>query len=174
MLLMALLALAGAPQEAGPLEPGRAGKLQCYGPNVAAKTCTAIGGYRFEADGTIFNDARNQINASPAIVLHATGRVYVKDGAECARAENRAEEITGIEIDGARLDGARFEAARQQIAANISAVLGDGEFCSTYTPNPDGTLKASVSVDGVARPEFESTVLWIEPNAGWTLALPAG
>lgn len=173
MLLMALLALAGAPQDAGPLEPGRAGKLQCYGPNVAARTCTAIGGYRFEADGTIFNDARNQINASPAIVLHATGRVYVKDGAECARAENRAEEITGIEIDGVRLDGARFEAARQQIAANISAVLGDGEFCSTYHPNQDGSLRAEVAIDGVPRPEFESTVLWIEPNAGWTLALPA-
>lgn len=173
MLLIALLALAAAPQDAGPLEPGRAGKLQCYGPNIAAKTCTAIGGYRFEADGTIFNDARNQINATPAIVLHATGRVYVKDGAECARTDNRAEEITRIDVDGTPLQGEQFNAARTQIAANIGAVLGDGEFCSTYTPNPDGTLTASVSINGVARPEFESTVLWIEPDAGWTLALPA-
>jgi hypothetical protein len=172
MLLMALLALAGAPQDAGPLEPGRSGKLQCYGPNVAAKTCTAIGGYRFEADGTIFNDARNMINASPAIVLHATGRVYVKDGAECARSENRAEEITRIDVDGVPLEGEQFNTVRTQIAANISAVLGDGEFCSTYTPNPDGTLKASVSINGTARPEFESTVLWIDTDAGWTLALP--
>lgn len=173
MLLMALLALAGAPQDAGPLEPGRAGKLQCYGPNVAARTCTAIGAYRFDADGTIWNDARNQINASPAVVLFATGKVYVKDGAECARPQNRAEEITGIEVDGTRLEGAQFEGARRQIAANISAVLGDGEFCSTYHPNPDGSMRATVTVDGVARPEFESTVLWIEPDAGWTVALPA-
>ena len=173
MLLMALLALAGAPQDVGPLEPGRAGKLQCYGPDVAAKTCTAIGGYRFEADGTIFNDARNQINASPAIVLHATGRVYVKDGAECARSENRAEEITRIDVDGVPLEGEQFNTVRTQIAANISAVLGDGEFCSTYAPNADGTLKASVSINGTARPEFESTVLWIDADAGWTLALPA-
>ncbi|RZJ29172.1 MAG: hypothetical protein EON85_07515 [Brevundimonas sp.] len=173
MLLMALLALAAAPQDAGPLEPGRAGKLQCYGPNVAAKTCTAIGGYRFQADGVILNDARNQIGAAPDIVLYATGRVYVKDGAECARSENRAEEITRIDVDGTPLQGEQFEMVRQQIAANISAVLGDGEFCSTYAPNPDGTLKASVSVNGVARPEFESTVLWIDADAGWTLALPA-
>ena len=174
MLLMALLALAGAPQDVGPLEPGRAGKLQCYGPNVAAKTCTAIGSYRFEADGTIFNDARNQINASPAVVLHATGRVYLKDGAECARSENRAEEITGIDVDGTPLQGDQFQMARQQIAANISAVLGDGEFCSTYHPNPDGSLRATVAINGVERPEFESTVLWIDADAGWTLALPAG
>lgn len=173
MLLMALLALAGAPQDAGPLEPGRSGKLQCYGPNVAAKTCTAIGSYRFDADGTIWNIARNQINASPAVVLHATGKVYVKDGAECARPENRAEEITGIDVDGTPLQGDQFNAFRQQIAANISAVLGDGEFCSTYHPNPDGSMRAAVTVDGVARPEFESTVLWIEPDAGWTVALPA-
>ncbi|HWW10975.1 MAG TPA: hypothetical protein VN018_00560 [Brevundimonas sp.] len=173
MLLMALLALAGAPQDAGPLEPGRSGKLQCYGPNVAARTCTAIGGYRFDADGTIWNIARNQINASPAVVLHATGKVYVKDGAECARSENRVEEITGIDVDGTPLQGDQLNATRQQIAANISAVLGDGEFCSTYHPNPDGSMRATVTVDGVARPEFESTVLWIEPDAGWTVALPA-
>ncbi|RYG17943.1 MAG: hypothetical protein EON96_05805 [Caulobacteraceae bacterium] len=174
MLLMALLALAAAPQDAGPLEPGRAGKLQCYGPDVAAKTCTAIGGYRFDPDGSIWNIARNQISAAPAVVLHATGRVYVKDGAECARSENREEEITGIDVGGTPLEGEQLNAVRQQIAANIGAVLGNGEFCSTYTPNPDGTMRASVTVDGVARPEFESTVLWIEPTAGWTLALPAG
>jgi hypothetical protein len=170
---MTLLALAGAPQDAGPLEPGRAGKLQCYGPNVAAKTCTAIGAYRFDADGTIWNDARNIINASPQIVLHATGKVYVKSGAECAYPLNRAEEITRIDLNGAPLEGAQFTTIRQQIADNISAVLGEGEFCSTYTQNTDGTLKAAVTVGGVARPEFESVVLWIEPNAGWTLAPPA-
>ena len=173
MLLMALLALAGAPQDAGPLEPGRSGKLQCYGPDVAAKTCTAIGAYRFEADGTIWNEARSQISAAPVIILHGASKVYMKDGAECARSENRAEEITGIEVDGTRLEGAQFEGVRQQIAANISAVLGDGEFCSTFVPNADGTLKAAVTVNGVVRPEFESTVLWIEPDAGWTVALPA-
>lgn len=173
MLLMALLALAAAPQDLGPLEPGRAGKLQCYGPNVAARTCTAIGGYRFQPDGTILNDARNQIGAAPAIVLYATGRVYVKDGAECARSENRVEEITRIDVDGAQLPDEQFQLARQQIAANIQAVLGDGEFCSTYHPNPDGTLRATVAINGVERPEFESTVLWIDADAGWTLALPA-
>lgn len=173
MLLMALLALAGAPQDAGPLEPGRSGKLQCYGPDIAARTCTAIGAYRFDADGTIWNDARNQINASPQIVLHATGKVYVRDGAECARPENRAEEITRIDLNGVALEGEQFTTVRRQIADNINLVLGEGEFCSTYAPNPDGTLKASVTVDGVARPEFESTVLWIEADAGWTLALPA-
>lgn len=173
MLLMALLALAGAPQDAGPLEPGRTGRLQCYGPNLAAKSCTAIGAYRFDTDGTIWNDARNMISASPQIVLHATGKVYVKDGAECAHPLNRAEEITRIDVNGAPLEGAQFTTVRQQIADNISAVLGEGEFCSTYAPNPDGTLKAAVTVGGVARPEFESLVLWIEPNAGWTLALPA-
>ncbi|RZJ45589.1 MAG: hypothetical protein EON87_07115 [Brevundimonas sp.] len=173
MLLMALLALAGAPQDAGPLEPGRSGKLQCYGPDIATRTCTAIGAYRFDADGTIWNDARNQINASPQIVLHATGKVYVRDGAECARPENRAEEITRIDLNGVALEGEQFTTVRRQIADNINLVLGEGEFCSTYAPNPDGTLKASVTVDGVARPEFESTVLWIEADAGWTLALPA-
>ncbi len=174
MLLTALLALIAAPQDAGPLEPGRSGKLQCYGPNVAAKTCTAIGAYRFDADGTIWNDARNMLSASPQIILYATGKVYVKDGAECAHPLNRAEEITRIDLNGTPLEGAQFTTVRQQIADNINLVLGDGEFCSTYTPNPDGTLKAAVTIGGVARAEFQSTVLWIEPDAGWTLAAPSG
>ena len=128
-----------------------------------------MGGYRFAPDGVIWNDARNLINASPRVVLYATGKVYVRDGAECARPENRAEEITGVEVDGARLEGEQFELVRKQIADSMQASLGDGEFCSTYHPNPDGTLRAVVTIDGVERPEFESTVLWIDPAEGWTL-----
>jgi hypothetical protein len=174
MLLMTLLAIAAAPQDAGPLEPARSGQVQCYGPDVGRKTCNAIGAYRFQPDGVIWNDARNMIGADPAVVLQATGKVYVRDGAECARPENRAEEITGIEVNGVPLEGQMFETVRRQIADNMQTLLGSGEFCSTFHPNPDGTLRAVVTTDGVERPEFESTVLWIDPAEGWTLVAPPG
>ncbi|GAA0638676.1 hypothetical protein [Brevundimonas lenta] len=170
-MLIAALALLLA-QDAGPLEPGRSGQVQCYGPDVAARTCTAIGAYRFAEDGTIWNDAQNLINAAPRIVLHATAKVYVRNDAECARQENRGDDITAIEVDGVPLEGQALETARKQIADNMQTVLGDGEFCTTYHPNPDGSLRAAVTIDGVDRPEFESTVLWIDPAQGWTLALP--
>ena len=168
-MLVAALALLIA-QDAGPLEPGRNGLVQCYGPDVAGKTCRAIGAYRFGADGVIWNDARNLINDTPRVVLHATGKVYVRGDAECARPENRAEEITGVEVDGVALAGEQFEAVRRQIADGIQASLGDGEFCTTYHPNPDGSMRAVVTVDGVERPEFQSTVRWVDPAEGWTLS----
>lgn len=168
-MLLTILVFALAAQDADPLAPGRAGMVQCYGPDVSAKTCDAMGAYRFGSDGVIWNDARNRINESPRVVLYATGKVYVRDGAECARPENRAEEITSLEVDGVALQGDEFERLRKQIADGIQETLGDGEFCSTYHPNPDGSLRAAVTIGGVERPEFESTVLWVDPAEGWTL-----
>jgi hypothetical protein len=172
MLLMALLALAAAAPDAGPLEPARAGLLQCYGPNRANRTCNAIGAYRFEADGVIWNDARNMIMAVPEVVLYASSKVLVRDNAECAASTDLERDITAVEVDGVPLGGEIFQTVRKQIADSRQASIGDGEYCSTYHPSPDGTLRAVVTLDGVELPAFESTVLWIDPADGWALAPP--
>jgi hypothetical protein len=167
-MLVAAFALLLA-QDAGPLEPARGGLVQCYDPDRAARTCRAIGAYRFTADGVVWNDAQTVISPSPRIVLRATTKVYVRDSAECTLPESRADEITAIEVNGTTLQGDVFETARKQIADAVQATLGAGELCSTYHPNPDGSLRAVTVIDGVERPELESTVLWIDPAEGWTL-----
>lgn len=166
-MLLTLLALMVA-QDADPLEPARAGKVQCYDPIIAEKTCRAMGAYRFGADGEIWNDAQSVVNDTPHIVLRATTRVYVRDDAECAKSDNLAEEITAIEVDGAALTGAQYDAIRKQAAEAMSATIGNGELCTVYHPKPDGSLRAIASLNGVARPDLESVVRWVNP-ADWRL-----
>lgn len=172
MLLMALLALAVAAPDAGPLEPARTGLVQCYSPDLKNRTCNAMGAYRFEADGVIWNDARNMVLAIPQIVIYASSKVLVRGDAECALSTDIEADITAVEVDGVPLAGDLYQTVRKQIADGRQAAFGEGEFCSTYHPNPDGTLRAVVTLDGVERPEFESTVVWIDPADGWTLAPP--
>ncbi|MBU1383728.1 MAG: hypothetical protein KKC29_11570 [Alphaproteobacteria bacterium] len=167
LAMLATVALA----DPDPLAPARDGQLQCYHPDLARKTCQAIGTYRFGPDGVIWNDIQNMLTADPSLVLYATGKVYIRNGAECDDPDNRAEQITAIEVDGVALDGEAFLAARKQLADDFRTNFGDGEFCSRYHPNPDGTLRAVITVGGVERPRFETTLYWIDAADGWTLAV---
>ncbi|MBX3478446.1 MAG: hypothetical protein KF910_12605 [Brevundimonas sp.] len=167
-MLMTLMMLALV-QDADPLAPGRAGKVQCYDPVVAEKTCRAIGAYRFGPGDEIWNESQSLLGASPRIVLTGRTRVWVRDGAECARNQNHADEIVGIQVNGVALEDGQYETVRAQIGAALETAMGGGELCSTYHANDDGSLRATVTVGGVDRPEFESTVLWVDP-AEWRLA----
>lgn len=166
-MLLTLLVLVAA-QEAGPLEPARAGKVQCYDPIVVEKTCRAIGAYRFGPGEEIWNDAQNVINDAPHIVVRSTTRVYVRDNAECVKSDNLPDEITAIEVQGARLTGAQYETARKQVAEAFASSIGSGEICTRYHSGPDGSLRAVVSLAGVERPDLESAVRWVNP-AEWRL-----
>ncbi len=65
------LMLAGA-EPADPIGPALAGKVQCYAPNVARKTCSSIGAYARTADGHIDNRALVLVSPSPVIILETT------------------------------------------------------------------------------------------------------
>src|SRR5262249_7986718 len=64
-----------------PWAPARSGKLQCYTPNVAKKTCHALAQYNFAPDGGIENPAEVIISEKPLIIMKGTAPVVVRDGA---------------------------------------------------------------------------------------------
>lgn len=152
-----------------PLAPGRSGQVQCYGPDVERKTCESIGSYRFEPDGRIINKAENVVGGSPRVVVIAEGEVYVRGDAECSSDSVTPDHILAVEVDDEPLAGADLDAVRQQIATGMNEVVGEGEYCSTYHPKPDGSMIALVTVAGQPRPDFTSTVLWVRREDGWRL-----
>ena len=152
-----------------PLAPGRTGQVQCYGPDVEQKTCESIGSYRFEPDGRIINKAENVVSSSPRIVVTAAGEVYVRNGAECTSESATPDHILSVEVNGEPLTGADLDTVRQQIATGMNEAVGEGEYCSTYHPKPDGSMIALVTVAGQPRPDFTSTVLWVRREDGWRL-----
>jgi hypothetical protein len=165
MLTLSLLLLAAATD---PLAPARAGQVQCYDPVPAQKLCRAMGSYDFAADGTISNLAVTRIQDAPAIVMFARSPVVLKDDKECSAGALKETDIEKIEVNGQPLDAATLAVARGQIVAALPDFMKTGEpLCSAYSPNPDGTMSATVDVGGVAHPELTATVRWVDPAEGW-------
>ncbi|HWQ86499.1 hypothetical protein [Brevundimonas sp.] len=171
MILMAFVVLAiTALTDPDPLAPARDGQVQCYTPDVERKTCRAIGSYLFEPDGRIINDAENMLNEEPFVILRARSAVYVRDGAVCATDAFDDRHIRTIEVNGNTLEGEAMSSARSAVAASMRETIGTGEYCSTYHPKPDGSLRALVTVNGLPRPDAEDMVLWIRREDGWRVA----
>jgi len=153
-----------------PLAPAREGLVQCYGVHVERKTCDGIGAYSVGQDGVLTNNSMNVMSVEPLVLMRATSKVYVRGEAECSMVTDPASMIVGLEVDGAALEGEQFEILRQEIAAGLKANLGTGEFCTTYHPGQNGLLRATVTVNGVEKPQVENTALWVRPEDGWRVA----
>lgn len=170
MMLTTFAALAAlALADPDPLAPARTGQVQCYEPDMAQKTCESIGSYRFEPDGRILNKAEVVIDDGVRIVMTAESEVHVRHDAECASEPLAPGQIRSIEIDGEALSGEDLDALRQELVAALNEALGDGEFCSTYHPKPDGSMVILSTVAGQPRPDLTSTARWVRREDGWRL-----
>lgn len=148
-----------------PLAPARQGQLQCHSPDVARKTCAALAGYTFEADGGILNQAEVLLNPSPAIVMHNEMRVFIREGAVCGDMSDLAK--ARFTIGGQVADENVTSLLRAQVTAAFSQLGGEG--CTRYAPNGEGIL-AKVMIDGEERPDLNQPVMWVSPDAGWSVA----
>lgn len=167
MITLAALALAA---QSDPLAPARDGMVQCYDPAPAEKRCRAMGSYEFLPDGTIMSLSANRLQDTPPVVMFARSAVALRDGKECTVRPFTAAEIEGVQVAGQPLPDAALAGVRDQIISALPAVMTSGApMCSTYTANADGTLTATVDIEGVAHPEFTSTLRWVDPAEGWRI-----
>lgn len=161
---LASLLQAGAPA-ADPLEPAWRGQVQCYGPNVARRTCASIGSYAKDAKGVIQNKAVVLLSASPVVVMTSVSPVRVKGAAVCGEIELSDLKAATFVVDGAAAGPELAETVRRTIEPEYAGIAGR-EVCTIYTPDGDA-LKAEVSVAGKRHPEFDLPVRWVDANAGY-------
>ncbi len=165
-LILTLALQAAAPAaSADPLGPARIGDLQCYRPDTVRKTCRALAGYSFGADGKILNRAEVLLQDSPPVTMTTVSPVTVKDGAVCGP-------VSGIDkaqiaFRGRRIPEADAVPIRAQIQQSMAETLGK-EVCTTYRRSGDWWV-ATVTMDGVARPDMQDTVLWVPASAGYSV-----
>src|ERR1700742_3677529 len=72
---------AGQAEAAGQIDQLKSGKLQCYGPNIAKKTCAALSGYTFGS--TIMNQAEVLISNDPVGTMKTNSPVTLRGDAIC-------------------------------------------------------------------------------------------
>ncbi|MDP1632651.1 MAG: hypothetical protein Q8L66_14645 [Caulobacter sp.] len=166
-LLVLVLAAAGAVAgpAADPLAPARAGWLQCHTPDRSRKTCLALAGYRFAADGAILNEAQVLLSPDPLVTLTTVSPVVVRDGAVCGPFEGL--DTASVAVRGQPADAGTTAAVRQQMIAAMAAYIGK-EGCTTYAPAGDGLI-GHVTLGATRRPDLDQPVLWVDPAEGWVV-----
>lgn len=153
---------------ADPLAPARHGKVQCYEPDQARKTCRSIGSYTFESDGTIMNQAEALISPKQLVIMKTNAPVVVRGDAECGTPRKEDLDRAEIDVDGQKLAEEQAAGARLQIEQAMASFIGK-EICSTYAPQSNGTMLTSETLDGAPMQNHE-VVLWVDPNDGYKIA----
>lgn len=164
--LSALPAFADPPMPA-PIAEANSGKVQCYAPNPAKKTCQSMGGYKQGAKGAIDNIAVVLITPKPLVVMETVSPVTVKKGQVCGPLRARDIDTSKITADGKVVGGKQATAIRQQMKTALKDMLGH-EVCTAYIPQ-GGMLLAKASLDGVAKPELDQKVIWVTPADGYKI-----
>lgn len=164
-LLLAAALQVAAPALADPLAPARIGDLQCYGADTVRRTCRAMGGYSFAADGKILNKAEVVLQDSPLVTMTTVSPVTMRDGAVCGPLSG--VDKAQIAVRGRRLPEAEAAPIRLQLQQSMAAMLGK-QVCTTYRRSGDWWI-AEVTMDGVAQQAMNDTLLWVPASAGYTV-----
>lgn len=164
---LCLIALPAAAAPADPLGPARAGKVQCFQPNMIRKTCRSIGAYSFEG-GRINNRAQVLIPAQVPLVMVLNSPVVVRGQAVCGAI--RSEDFAAATFTAADqpLGEEPTKKLRGLIAEAMASMIGK-EVCTTLTQTGE-SFHAEATVDGAPKPELAQDVLWVGPADGYRVA----
>lgn len=164
--LISVLALADLPATAAdPLAPARSGQVQCYEPDVAARTCRSLAAYQPQGEGRWVNTATIAVDNGNMLTLDVATAVVERDGAICG-AMHREDLFAGrLRFMGKPLPAERAMPMLEKIAGSMAGVL-DREICTTYVPGP-GLLLARGRLTGNGQALPEQRVIWVRPDAGY-------
>jgi hypothetical protein len=155
-------------QDGDVLAPAREGKLQCFEPNAANKTCQSIGGYTFNTNGVIDNTADVLIMPQPVIVMRVISPVTLRDGAICGPLTLADIDGATFTIDGAAASAEDAQSIKTALAEQLAPML-NVETCITLTP-VDGGFRADTAMAGTPRPDLSQRVIWVRPEDGYRVA----
>ncbi len=170
LAIAAVLGFAFTAQAAplGPLAPAAEGKVQCFRPNMAARTCQSIGVYSFGPNGEIENIATMMILTGPVVIMTTRAPAHLRGDRDCGTLRREEIDRSTFTFDGRPANAAQTAALRAEMKASLAATLGH-ETCSAYVPNGEAFLVTS-TVDGVAQPAMDQKMIWVSPADGYRVA----
>ena len=168
MFAMSILLAVVAPTPADPLAPANEGKMQCYRPDRARKTCHSIS--IIVRSGTASYDVGETVlvSATPLIIFSNHTRVDIKAGAACGQLRSDDIDAGILTMNGMPMDPSRAAILRNKIKSTLTPLFGK-TICQTYEPRGDSFVQRSV-VDGQARPDLDEPVIWIGPEERYSVA----
>jgi hypothetical protein len=166
LLNCAVSARAGAFAE--PIARAAKGQVQCYAPDPAAKTCSAIASFKADRNGKIAVTAVILISPTPLIIMTGNATAVAKAGELCGvLTEKNIEDAAFSNGDGV-LEPTQTKLLRTVIEGALQNVFGH-ELCGTY--RPDGAMfKAKPKLDGAPMSSPGLRMMWVDPASGYKTA----
>lgn len=145
------------------LQPARQGQIQCYQPNIFARTCKIMAAYSFEDDGRILSTTQALMDETGPAVLVVTSPVVVRNRSICGNLENLPKAsfvVAGQPATPGQESGYRLM---------LSVAPRKGEVCARWVGDGNGYV-AYGSLDGKPKKDFDQRMIWVEPGEGYRVA----
>ena len=141
--LAAIVGALGSPAAAAslpsPIAAASEGKLQCYSPTLATKSCQSMASYAAVASGGIVNPATVLISPAPLITMRTVTPVTIKANQVCGFIRASDIEAASFTIAGAAPTVAQTTFLRQKVAEAQKGVFGH-EICTAYVPDGEALI----------------------------------
>jgi hypothetical protein len=156
---------AAAPTLPAPIAQASSGKLQCYQPNAATKSCQSQATYQAAPRGEILSPATVLLSNSPVITMRTVTSVKIKAGQVCGAIQPADIGVAEFTVDGVPATPETSAQFRLQMLEVEKSILGK-ELCTAFIPQGD-SLTAKIFVDGVPQPGLDQNVIWVWPTEGY-------
>lgn len=167
LLLLGLAGAAHGQALPGPLAPAASGKLQCYEPNRAKKTCQSLASYQLGPKGEILNGATVLISPAPLTTMTATSTVEIIAGQVCGAMREADVAAASFVVSGKPATPEETAALRARVT-EAERPMFDRRICTAYDPEGEALL-ATATIEGLAEP-LRMHVIWVAPSDGFTVS----
>jgi hypothetical protein len=167
VIAAALVSAASANANVDPLEQAKSGGLQCYTPNLEHKTCRVMSGYILGAEGTIASQSTVLVAPDPPVTMTTLTPVTIKDSAECGVIRETDIQSAQFTVSARPATPDQTVRLRAQMLEALKSQFGS-EVCTSF-PRVGDSVRASVTINGVAHPEASDVVIWVQPSDGFTV-----
>lgn len=161
--------LPAAPPVDNPLAPVAQGLIECANPDAIAKTCRSLARYTPQGDGTFITHAEVLLVPSEPVTITLTGATKLKGHEVCSTLTTAMVKAGTLRYAGTLVpDKAAVQITPRILAGLTRAGVLDKEVCTTQSPDGNGFLEKA-TVDGHTTPEAEAHLVWLSPDAGYTV-----
>lgn len=164
-LILALAAPAAAQTDL--LAPARAGKLQCYTPDAADRSCRALIAYSFAAGGKVVSRSETVLSPDDPILMKRRAELTLRGGALCGRVQAGDLDQATFTIAGRAASPSETAILRARAKSEYAEIFGK-EICTSFKPARGG-LEAGMTLDGVPQPDVTDQVVWVDAKDGWVV-----
>ena len=166
-LILAAPLVARAAPLTGPLAPAGEGKLQCFVPDMARRTCQTVDAYARDASGRIQNTSTVVVSADPPITMTTRAPVILREGRVCSAVRDEDIAQASFTVAGKPADPRQTADLRTHMSQAIKPLVGH-EVCTAYTQS-GAAFVAHSYLDGAPQTDSEAFI-WVSPSDAWKVA----